>query len=166
MTTVHKFDVSLKYGEGMEKMLDDYFGKWFTILKAEGDLYGNLQYLGIDRIFTKKTNGERFSVEYKADRRAHETGNVYIETVSVRKVGKHVKPGWAYTSTAQRLVYFISGPQTVYILDMVDIRDMLPKWEDRCKKVEVDNGDYVGEGLLVPIAEFKTMCRGRMTIDG
>lgn len=162
MTTVHKFDVSLKYGEGMEKMLDDYFGKWFDIIPVSPDQ----QRLGVDRIFTKRLTGERFSVEYKADRQAADTGNVYVETVSVKQYDEVKKLGWALTSTAQRLLYLISGTQTVYILDMVDVRDMLLKWRQRCKKVEVDNGDYVGEGLLVPMAEFETMCRGKHTIDG
>ena len=157
---VHKFDDSLKYGEGVEKILDDYFEEWFQILKAEGDLYGNLQYLGIDRIFTRRNTGQRWSVEYKADRRTQETGNVYIETVSVRKVGKHEKLGWAHTSTAQRLIYFIDGTKVIYILDMKDVRDMLPEWESKYPTAQVENTDYVGEGILVPETQLAKMARG------
>lgn len=157
---VHKFDESLAFGQYMENLLDDYFSTWFLIEEVSMEL----QYLGIDRIFTKHSTGERFSVEYKADRRAHDTGNVFIETVSVQKGNTIEKLGWALTSTAQRLVYFIPGPNRVYILDMVDIRDMLSKWGDTCKVATAENEGYVGKGLLVPITEIETHARGRMVI--
>ena len=159
---VHKFDESLAFGQYMEQLLDDFFMRWFQIEEVTMDL----QRLGIDRIFVKHATGERFSVEYKADQRASETGNVFIETVSVMKGETVEKLGWALTSTAQRLVYFIPGPNRVYILDMNDIRDMLPKWGERCKMVNVQNEGYVGKGLLVPITEIETHARGRMVIDG
>lgn len=156
----HNFDEKLAWGQYMENLLDDYFSTWFSI----ADVPMALQRLGVDRIFTKRSTGERFSVEYKADQRAHETGNVYIETVSVEKDEVIEKLGWAYTSIAQRLVYFIPGPNRLYILDMVDIRDMLSKWGKTCKVATAVNVGYVGKGLLVPITEIETHARGRMVI--
>ena len=37
----------------------------------------DLQLLGIDRVFTRE--GRSMTVEYKTDRKAKETGNVYVE---------------------------------------------------------------------------------------
>lgn len=159
---VHNFKDSLEYGEGVELILDGFFEPWFDITPVTPDQ----QRLGVDRIFTKLSTGERFSVEYKADRQAHETRNVYIETVSVRKEGKDEKLGWAYTSTAQRLLYFIPGSGIVYILDMIAIRDKLPAWTKKYRTVEADNGDYVGEGILVPVAELDKLARGKMVYNG
>ena len=158
---VHKFNESLQYGEGIETMLDAFFSKWFMIEPVTPDL----QRLGVDRIFTMNRSKQRFSVEYKADRQAHDTGNAYIETVSVYRDGEIVKFGWANTSIAQRVLYYIEGPRRVYILDLHDIRDMLPKWEKVCKKVDVENEDYSGSGLLVPLTELETMARGRMVVS-
>ena len=160
---VHKFEDSLKYGEKVEALLDDYFEEWFDISPVTPDL----QRLGVDRIFVMKSKGHRYSVEYKADRRTQETGNVYIETVSVRKANEPTdayKLGWALTSIAQRLIYYIEGDEVIYILDMKDVRDMLPKWESQYPKAEVVNEKYFGEGILVPVTQLSKLARGVRTL--
>lgn len=159
---IHEFGDSLEYGEQMEKKLDSYFQQWFDIATVTLDL----QKLGVDRIFTKKVTGERFSVEYKSDRMAGKTGNAFIETVSVRKDRKIEKLGWAHTSIAQRILYYVPETQLVYILDTVQVRDLLVEWQKKYRSMTADNGDYEGEGVLVPMDEINKIARGRMKVDG
>jgi hypothetical protein len=166
--TEHNFADSLKVGEKYEKMLDEYFRQWFIVSEVSMDL----QRLGIDRIFTKRKSGERFTVEYKADEKAETTGNMYIETVSYRpksanSLDKVEKKGWIYTSTAQLLVYFVPGWNRAYIMDMLTLRDKVnEKWAAHHRSVTVDNGDYEGEGILVPFQKMDKHCRGRVKLGG
>lgn len=160
----HNFSDSLEVGEKYEGELDEHFSQWFIVKKVSMDL----QKLGVDRIFTKRKTGERFTVEYKADSRASETGNMYIETVSVgRDEDTVVTKGWIYTSTAQLLVYFLPDWNRAYIMDMLSLRDKVnEKWIKHHKTARADNGNYWGEGILVPLQKMDKHSRGRVIIDG
>lgn len=97
---VHEFHASLKRGELGEAELGRCFAQWFVIEPASKDE----QQRGIDRHFTERATGKRLRVEYKTDYMAHRTGNAFIETVSVDAASK---PGWAYRSEADVLIYFV-----------------------------------------------------------
>jgi len=157
---MHNFDDSLPEGEKEESKLDCFFAKWYEI-KPVGM---NKQRDGIDREWKCRKTKREFSVEYKADSKAAETGNVFIETVSVDTTGK---PGWAYTSKAQLLVYFIPPDSTAYITPMTTIKTLLPDWIDAYREVSVPNGDgvtvkYNTKGLLVPLGDFKRQCEPKI----
>lgn len=155
---VHKFYDSLRIGEQFEEVLDTYFGQWFRIADATMDQ----QMMGIDRIFTKPT-GARYSVEYKADIMAAETGNFAIETVSVlTDEGELKKHGWALTSTAQLVMLYIPGKKVIYIVDMMKLRTKLPEWQAIYKEFTALNEGYSGKGVLVPETVIAKMCDNRL----
>ena len=156
----HNFMDSLAVGEEHEKLLDEFFSRYFDITPATNEE----QRLGIDRFFVMKGTGERYSVEYKTDIRAHDTGNAFIETVSVMRGGEVEKLGWVYTSTAQRLLYYIPGMEAVFIFDTMTLRDLVKKW--KYIKAQADNGSYVGEGMLVPMDTIIKHAVGRMAVHG
>jgi hypothetical protein len=159
---VHNFDESLETGKKHESDLDTFFRRWFTIDTVPLEL----DKLGVDRIFTRKKGVERFSVEYKADEQAHETGNAFIEIVSQQYVtDKPDVAGWAYTSVAQRIIYYLPATTEIYILDTVALRDKLEDWTSRYTEVKADNETYAGIGLLVPISAIESVCRGKMRIE-
>lgn len=112
---------------------------------------------GVDRIWTHRDSGMRWSVEYKHDTLAHKTGNVFVETVSVDTAGKK---GWAYTSTAQLLVYYVVEGEYAFIARMHEIRRRLPGWERFYKAKHATTTDRAGNayktwGVLIPLQTFR-----------
>lgn len=162
--TTHEFYDKLEQGEEAEKVLDDVFSDGFTkITKASKEL----QLLGIDRIMMCEESGVRESVEYKTDFVAHKTNNVFIETVSSREddVG-----GWALTSVAQYLAYYIPALSQIYIVRMTSIKrnqlDWIKDYPTKAVKNIGKNGhEYTAEGIVVPIEEFEKCCSLVIDID-
>lgn len=110
----YEFEQSAEEGNGQEKRLDNFFDKWYSIVPVNMEF----QKMGIDRIFTRKdTYHTRYTIEYKSDKKAASTGNVFIETVSVDSENK---PGWAYTCGAQMMIYFIPPNRKIYIVNKVN----------------------------------------------
>lgn len=142
----HSFDTKLRQGQVVERELDEYFRERYAIRKAS---YAE-QHAGIDRVFTDAGTEERHTVEYKADWRAHDTGNVFIETVSVDS--KDVR-GWAYTSQAEWLVYALPQSRRYLLVLMSEMRAKLPCWA-KYPKGSAKNKSYMTHGILVPLAEF------------
>lgn len=162
-------DNQLGKGEKGEQCLDRHFSKRYDIDPVDG----KQQRQGIDRIWTHKGDGREYTVEYKTDSRTAETGNVFIETMSV---DTEEKLGWAYTSKAQLLVYYVPQCETAYtgtayIVEMTKIKKLLPKWSKAYKDrvVSVPNGDENGVnyhtwGILVPLAVFESLCPNKKCI--
>jgi hypothetical protein len=99
-------------------------------------------------------NGEkRYTVEYKNDTVAQDSGNLFIETVSNTETEA---PGWALDSVAQVVCYRLSGSGHVLFLDVVRIRTNVPMWRVNCesKAIKQDDGSYT-HGLLVPIKQLR-----------
>lgn len=152
------FATDLRRGEAAEADLDSFFrARGYHIEPATADE----QRRGIDRWFIPGEGQALVSVEYKADSRAHETGNAFIETVSVAERGVR---GWAYTSQAAWLFYALPLDGLVYRIRFTDLRARLPRWERRCRRVTVRNSDYTTEGLLVPLLELERLS-GRRTVQ-
>lgn len=149
----YDFDAQLKQGERYEKLLDRHFQAWFSIAPASEYDQRN----GIDRIFTRKIDRCVFTVEYKADFQAHQTGNVFIEMVSVDKRNKR---GWVLQTRAQVIAYYIVRSDRVYLLYAADIKTMLPRWVKEYPQGSAQNkgrgrGDsYASSGILVPLGAF------------
>ena len=115
--TTHDFRTQLADGAKGEVFLDGLFGEQYdinTATQAE-------QRQGIDRWFTNRQTGERKAVEYKTDHRAFDTGNAFVETISVDTNGKR---GWDYTSRADILIYYLPEGGLVYILPMAKLREL------------------------------------------
>jgi len=102
--TTYQFEAQLRKGEAYEAVLDNFFREKFDIQPVQMCD----QRRGIDRIFTSKKNGSILKIEYKADSKAAQTGNAFIETVSV---DTQQKPGWAVYSEADYLIYYIPPQQ-------------------------------------------------------
>jgi len=144
------FKKQLSKGQDKEKYLDAFFSPRFDITEASA----NEQRRGIDRHFKNKETGARFSVEYKTDWRAAETHNAFIETVSVDTQNK---AGWAYTCSADKLLYYIPRDELVYVISLRKLRERLPKWEKQYRALPVKNDGYNTIGLLVPLRELEAI---------
>lgn len=143
---VYSFKEQLALGQSDENRLDQHFRQFFVIVPASSDE----QRTGIDRHYIK--DKRTYSVEYKSDRRAKETGHAFIETVSV---DANDKPGWIYTSQATYLFYFVPNDDLVYMLTLRKMRNQLPRWERECRSVAVPNEGYSTVGLLVDIGDIE-----------
>ena len=107
---------------------------------------------GQEILIPQSDTGQRFRVEYKTDYKAAETGNAFVETVSVDTAGK---AGWAYSSEADYLIYFIPGDGLIYIIALEVLRRELPRWVREYPLRTAQNEGYATHGLLVPLDEFE-----------
>lgn len=148
----YEFEKQLLDGEDGERLLDRHFEEWFFITHASRDE----QRRGIDRWWEPKDGGRAMSVEYKTDRWATRTGNAFVETVSNDAQNK---PGWAYASAAELLVYYVPGQELVYLIDMIRLRSYLSLWTQRYRQHVVENAGYNTIGLLVPLPNFDRIAR-------
>lgn len=138
----------LRKGETAEAHLDQHFADRFRIVPASREQ----QRLGIDRIFIKHTTGHSYTVEYKTDWTAGRTGNAFVETVSV---DSGQIPGWAYSSHAEWLLYFVPATRTIYLITFADLRAQLSQWISTCKAAPpIPNAGYHTLGILVPLTKF------------
>ena len=146
----YQFDAQLKQGKLGEADMDDYFSEWYFIQPATKVQ----QQIGIDRIFIGKKDGRIITVEYKSDEKAAQTGNIFIETVSVDRTNKK---GWAYTSHAQILIYYVPSMGNIYIFSMAEIKMNLPEWCKIYKKKSVPNEGYNTIGLAIPLKKVEPL---------
>lgn len=144
---MYKMKTQLRKGEKSERHLDSVFSKWYKIKPASRAE----QRLGIDRHF--KNGDNHHTVEYKTDWRAAQTGNAFVETISVDTQNK---PGWAYSSQSDILVYYVPGDDLIYIFEFPEFRKHLPRWIETFRKAPpIPNDGYNTIGILVPLAEFE-----------
>jgi hypothetical protein len=147
---VYDFKRQLRKGEAYERHLDVLFAVDYSITPATHEQ----QRAGIDRIFTRRIDGKRFTIEYKADSKAGATGNAFIETTSVDTTSK---AGWATSSQADILVYLVTEPQTIYCIALSKLRTKLERWQRKYREVAVRNKGYRTIGLLVPLHELEAI---------
>jgi len=147
----YDFATKLHEGQKHEQFIDEFSGKWYAIREATRDE----QRRGIDRIFTEKKTGIVTTVEYKADTTASRTGNAFVETVSVDTANK---PGWAYTSQANWLLYYLPQDGLIYLWEFATLRRHLPRWVKQYPARAIPNKGYKTHGVLVPLAEFEQFC--------
>lgn len=150
--TVHKWWEKYHQGLQGEAQLDQRLRPYYLVTEATREQ----QREGVDRMVTDISDWSTFAVEYKTDSRARETGNAYVETVSVMVEGQVIKHGWAITSRADVLLYYVDGLE-VYVIRMVDLRRRLSHWARHCRTVAVYNEQYQGQGILVPLPELATI---------
>jgi len=146
MPVYHFDEQNLRGGKG-EAYLDTFFAeRGHYIQKATR----GQQRLGIDRVFLK--DGTVVRVEYKTDLLAHKTGRVFIETVSMDSSGKQ---GWAFTSRADLIVYFIPGLKRIVVVPPENLRSEIGRWEQIYPTRAASNEEYSTHGILVPIEELE-----------
>jgi hypothetical protein len=155
----YDFNEQLAEGDRGEASLDRHFSRWFRIEPATPEE----QRQRVDRHYRHRTSGQNFKVEYKTGSTASRTGNAFIETVSV---DTEQRAGWAFTSQADMLLYYVPGKRVVYVLKMAAIRARLPFWLQKHEVREVPNNGYHTHGLLVPLEELERCAERVLTWDG
>ena len=146
----YDFKTQLNKGKSGEKILDNKFSDRFIIKEASLD---EEKKKGYDRIFISKNNSETvLLIEYKTDYLAHKTGNAFIETISM---DSYNRKGWAYTSQADYLFYFVVKDLLLYIIRMNKVKELVSEWiKEYPVRKSVNNG-YNTHGVLVPLCEFE-----------
>lgn len=142
------FNTQLAKGQEAERQLDLHFAQQFDIHPVSREQQGN----GLDRCLVDRQTGRAWLVEYKADWAASKTGNAFVETVSVDKGNK---PGWAYSSMADYIMYYLPNDLLVYVFTLKKLRARLEKWKATYPTGQAKNEGYVSEGVLVPLHEFE-----------
>ena len=149
----HRFVASKARGVRAERWVDWYMGGGFVIAPV-GD---EGQRLGIDRIWLDRIHGGRWSVEYKLDERAGETGNYFLETASSVE---ERKPGWALSSVSQFILFIsptVSGGVLLALVEVRALREQVIRWREihptGVAKSTNQGCEWHSEGLLVPMAE-------------
>ncbi len=145
---VYKFAEQKARGDTGEQFLDRWFAAEYEIRPTTQQG----QRRGIDRIFVHRQTGRRLTVEYKTDYKAAQTGNAFVETISVDTAGK---AGWAYSSAADYLIYYIPGDGLLYVLALESLRRELPRWMHDYPLRAAQNEGYATHGVLVPLREFE-----------
>ena len=145
---MYDFDEQLAKGEDGEKLLDAFFSREWIIRTATRQE----QRQGIDRHYIHRRDGRRYKIEYKTDYIVHRTGNAFIETVSVDSEGR---AGWAHTSSADFLFYFVVEDLLLYIVSMRTLREQLERWARVYPIKAVPNRGYKTHGILVPLCELE-----------
>lgn len=132
-------------GRKGEQLLSKVFAASFEITHPSRDA------IGVDRLYRPRARPLiEFSIEHKLDRRTPGTRNVFIETISDAE--RHIL-GWALTSEAHYLFYFVPGLATLWVVRMSQIRDALEAWR-RHPEVPVRNRGWTTWGRLVPSHEL------------
>lgn len=157
MTSAYSFNQQLAQGESGERFLDRFFGLFYEITPATRDE----QRRGIDRRFKSRwthwdylfeQKADNAPVEYKSDFLAHQTGNAFVETVSVDTAHKD---GWLITSQAYILAYFVVYSQVIYISRIDRLRALAPLWNAAYPVRWAQNKGYHTHGMAVPLTQYQ-----------
>ena len=145
----YNFEHQKQLGLQGEARLDSFFSRWYLIKEVPMEL----QREGVDRFFVPRWGEVEFPrlVEYKTD--FHASGNAFIETHSVIRIGQDTIKGWLYTSKADWLVYFMAAYETAFVLNFESLRRFVIQWEAEqlCRHRECINSNYKSSGLIVPL---------------
>lgn len=143
----YKFNDQFSKGLLAEWRLDQFFSQKYILSLATREQ----QRQGIDRWFTAE-DGSTIAVEYKADWRASQTKNAFIETISVDS--RNVL-GWVYTSRADALAYFLPDVCLCWLICFVQLRERLADWIAQYPVRKVSNFGYCTHGILVPLSQVR-----------
>ena len=126
-------------------MLDDYFREPGLVIR-EAEM--KWQECGIDRWFIRK--GFWLPVEYKTDFQTNNTDNLFLE---IRKNcnGKG-KAGWAKTTLAKILYYYVPQRGHIYAIDM-SVLQSYPEDILKYRTAKAYNEGYHAEGILYPLKD-------------
>lgn len=149
MGKVYRFDEQFALGQVAEEFIKHELETRFKVAVSEAPR--SLQSLGID--FILQQNNKRYSAELKTDFRAHQTGNAFVETISVQdpETDEVKAYGWYYTSVAQVLLYYVPGINILFLVDMYKFKTL--SLDNYITKV-IRNKTYVGRGKVIPLAEL------------
>jgi len=145
----YNFNQQLTRSKTYEAVLDKYLEDYFFIRLASM----TEERQGIDRIM--RLRNPFLKVEYKCDSRADTTRNAFIETKSVVYGDETLAPGWAFSTTCDVVVYYLTRSRTAYLISPAKLRELLPTWmkqfPTRRVSTRTSSSHYETEGLLVPL---------------
>lgn len=132
----------LEVGQAGEIILDNFLEEvYFEKLEPATQDWQNL---GIDRF---AFNGNYCTpIEYKTDFRAAKTGNLFLEIVKNSNTGA---PGWACTTFAQVIYYYI--PPLGTLLELWPTWKLFPGALETFKRGICRDELYDSEGILFPM---------------
>lgn len=148
---MYSLSEQLRIGEIGGYLLDGYFCKLYNLQFASSQD----EYNGIDRI-AFRPDGKQILLEYKTDLLAERTGNAFIETCAYDASARGQRSGWAYTSQANVIVYFLPLTNRLYLIRPHRLRSRMPQWERKYRQVQVINAGWTTHGLLVPLQVLLT----------
>ena len=150
-TTIYDFASQMKQGQkGEQEIISHLTAKGWHCRSSTRDE----QRQGIDLIACKSDFCR--SIEIKSDRRASNTGNAFIETVSVFKDDKIIKKGWVYTCQAQYLFYYLPQDLLIYCFKPINLVKYCDRWAKQYRTVSIPNRGYKTKGILVPLHELES----------
>jgi len=142
----------IQEGEAAERILDEYFRQRWHVIPVTHEL----QHRGIDRVLIQRNDfSMRLLVDYKADAKAAQTGNAFIELESRFSTG--VQIGWAESSFADLIIYFLPSDRQAMIIPTIRLRAVLAEWRQTYQtKLTSSFRESTGErwqtlGLIVPL---------------
>jgi hypothetical protein len=147
MSATHVFQKSKAQGERWEAEQDAAFASVYGVTPADA----KAQRFGVDRLFTHAAYGLAFTVEYKADDRATDTGNFFFEVVSVDTT-EPPTPGWALTSKATLISILVPREHVAFLFITARVRECVPGWVAVCPVFAAKNPTYCSHGVCVPRA--------------
>lgn len=140
------------FKESMENALEDVIDKFLQELKYDTvEANREDQRKGIDRWLNGNT-----PVEYKTEWRVSDTGNFFIETVSVLNATQN-KTGWIHYSEAEYIVYYLPKENFIFFVTLEELRKALPLWVVNHKTTSAQNKGYISLGILVPRKEVEAL---------
>lgn len=148
MKKVYDFETQNLIGQQGESKLDGWLRLEYGITDVSGVPY--FQERCIDRILERRDRSTIFA-EYKFDKAAKRTGNVFFETISVdsRQI-----PGWGWKTQADYLFILIPD-QEIIILKPEMLRALM--WEERHSLIEkhIPNINYNTKGCPITINKVR-----------
>lgn len=141
----YRFGEQFRVGAIGAQMLDGYFSKLYRLLPATMQEEEN----GIDRVGFKD-DGSQVLIEYKTDVKADFTGRAFIEVVAYAH-DRGQRDGWAQTSQADIIVYFLPFSNRLFLLRPRRLRARMALYEAQYERMHVKNPGWTTTGLLVPL---------------
>jgi hypothetical protein len=156
MTQVHQYQASCAVERRWAPVLDEWLSAEYLVREATTEE----QWRGIDRFLADGEN--TYTVDYKCDEKWKGTGNVFVEITSNQKTGR---AGWALTSEADWLMYFLT-PARVLALRFETLRRDLPAWQKRYPIRSARNEEgYITVGVCVPVRVVEVIAEYAVDID-
>jgi hypothetical protein len=147
-TKPYEFSAQQKVGEEGEKFLDGWLSPSYKVLDVSADR--KYQQSGIDRIITR-SDGSITTVEYKLDRVAKRTNNIFFETISN---DKESIPGWGWSSQADYWIFLIPD-QEIIVFKPGRLRTLVWELQKTVRERVVPNQGYNTIGCPIPLIQAR-----------
>lgn len=137
-----------KNGKSIEAFLDQWFEYQGWQIQHTTPHEERVLCIG-DRHYCK--DGQSYNVEYKSGLQTYQTGNVFLETVSVDTDGK---AGWVYTSNADFVFYACLFNHKLLIFRPQKLRDYIDVLKQKFPEKPTGKGQNIGYrtwGVCVPL---------------